>query len=234
MPSGSGLKPCRAISCAPAPPARYTRLRCTGRSACGRPACGARRARASLERLGHVMQDARAFDHVEALLERPERQDVALPVFDVRDSEFGGLALRVGEACQAEVDREHRAPVAQRRGDGVLARAASRHENARAGSGMTGSTCLRGTQRGYGACLFAPLLGNGVVRAGDAGIVPAAPFGGSPICRRASDSMPARSTCSDRIAGDRPRKPRTNWGRWAAAHRRGWFPPAFRRTRTRR
>jgi hypothetical protein len=40
------------------------------------------------------MQDAGAFDHVEALAERPEDEDVPLPVFDVRDSQLGRLAPR--------------------------------------------------------------------------------------------------------------------------------------------
>src|SRR6185503_10355677 len=72
------------------------------------------------ERVLEVMQDARALDEIEALRQSAHRQDVRLPVFDVSQAKLDGLALRVRQARQAEVDRQHSCiRGAQRSRDGV-------------------------------------------------------------------------------------------------------------------
>src|SRR5205814_10609159 len=86
-----------------------------------------------------VMQHTRAIDDIEAFGEPAQRQDVRLPVFEVADSELARLALRVGEARQAEIYGEHaRTRESPRRADRVASRAATRDEDTRVRGRKTG------------------------------------------------------------------------------------------------
>src|SRR5262245_65210069 len=77
-----------------------------------------------------MVQHARGFDEVEAAAERAELEDIRLAIFDIAPAELMRLALGIGEAGQAQVQREHGGagePLC--RLDRVLARAAARDQN---------------------------------------------------------------------------------------------------------
>ena len=78
------------------------------------------------QRVGHMMKHADCFDQIERAAERAEIEDIGLHIFQPREADLLGLALGVGEACSAEVERNHlRADELTRRHDRMLAGAAS-------------------------------------------------------------------------------------------------------------
>src|SRR5262249_11830421 len=59
------------------------------------------------EWIGEVMQNADRFDDVEVAPQSAELQDIGLRIGDTVDARFLRLALCVGEAREAEVDRQN-------------------------------------------------------------------------------------------------------------------------------
>ena len=73
-----------------------------------------------------MVEHADALDEVEAAVDRSELENVGLRVFEIGHAKFAGLARRIGEARQAEVDGQHaRAGETLRGFDRVLAGAAA-------------------------------------------------------------------------------------------------------------
>ena len=54
-----------------------------------------------------MMQHAGRLDDVEGPADGAELEDIGLRIFDIGHAQFAGLAQRIGEAGQAEIDRQH-------------------------------------------------------------------------------------------------------------------------------
>jgi len=90
------------------------------------------------------MQNARAVDDVEGFRMAAHRKEVRLPVLDVPDAELLSLALRVGEAREAQIDRQHTGIRKPARGaDRMSSRATAGDQNARRRLRQTGEVRMR-------------------------------------------------------------------------------------------
>ena len=54
-----------------------------------------------------MVQHAHGLDEIERTAESAELQDIRLGIVDLLETEFAGLASRIGEARAAQIHREH-------------------------------------------------------------------------------------------------------------------------------
>src|SRR4051812_3889040 len=95
-----------------------------------------------------MMQHPARLDRVEGAVEGCKLDNISLRIFDIVNTEHPRHSLRITQACEAEIDREHACIwETARRNDRLLARAATRDENVGLAVAFPAVERSRGEQR---------------------------------------------------------------------------------------